>query len=189
MWKRTTETRFGLQVPKIERYNCGCLVSRSGEITCHEKQALVPFEEGLPPWLDQAWIRGRLLPLFQMDAELTAGKRFRLLSFRGHNDRERTIAVSICYESFLPWLPQYKKQSSVDAIVHLVYDGHWHDHPEVIERQILACRYRAIETRRWNLVCSTWTGTTIIDPTGRIVCQLPPKPGVLRSDDPQVAGG
>lgn len=182
MWKRTVETRYGLQVPKSEHYNCGCLVTRVGEVTCHEKQALVPFKEGLPPWLEQAWIRDRLLPFFQMDAELTASHRFRLLSFRDRDDRARTIAVSICYESFLPWLPQYRDPSSVDAIVHLVYDGDSYNHPEVIDRQILACRYRAIETRRWNLVCSTWTGTTIIDPTGRVVCRLRARPGVLRTD-------
>jgi len=182
MWKRTTETRYGLQVPKIESYNCGCLVSRLGEITCHEKQALVPFKEGLPPWLDQAWIRRRLLPFFQLDAALTAGNRFRLLSFHDHQAKKRTIAVSICYESFLPWLPQYRNGGPADAIIHLVYDGDWYKHRGVIQRQLLACRYRAIETRRWNLICSTWTGTTIIDPTGRVVCRLSSKPGVLRSD-------
>ncbi len=180
--KRVMETRYGLLVPKAKLYNCGCLVSRSGEISCHEKQALVPFKEGLPPWMNQAWIGGRLLPFFQLSGTLTAGNRFHLLSFRDHRDHGRTIAVSICYESFLFWLPQYRNDNSVDAIVHLVYDGDWHNHPGVIERQILACRYRAIETRKWNLVCSTWTGTTIIDPRGRVVCQLPAEPGVLRSD-------
>ena len=193
MWKRAMETRYGLQVPKTERYNCGCLVSRSGEITCHEKQALVPFREGLAFWLNQAWVRSRLLPFFRLNGAFTAGNRFRLLTFRDRDDKESSIAVSICYESFLFWLPQYQDDNSVDAIVHLVYDGDWYRHRGVIERQILACRYRAIETRRWNLVCSTWTGTTIIDPTGRVVCQLPSKPGVLRSDreklNSQAAGG
>ncbi|NQT15986.1 MAG: hypothetical protein HQ582_24740 [Planctomycetes bacterium] len=182
MWRRTIETRFGLQVPKIERYNCGCLVSGSGEIACYEKQVLVPFKEGLPPWLDQAWIRSRVLPFFQLEADLSASDRFRLLSFRDHDDEERTIAVSICYESFLFWLPQYRKTDSIDAVVHLVYDGVWADHPEVIQRQILACRFRAIETRRWNLVCSTWAGSAIIDPRGEVVARLPARAGVLRSD-------
>lgn len=183
MWQRGMESRYGLQVPVARRYNCGCLIARSGETTCHEKQALVPFREGLPAWLEQvSWVRGRVLPFFQLKADLTASNRFRLLPFRDQRDQERTIAVSICYEAFLFWLPQYRDQEDVDAIVHLVYDGVWHDHGEVIERQILACRYRAIETRKWNLVCSTWAGTTIIDPTGRIVGQLPTEPGVLRSD-------
>jgi apolipoprotein N-acyltransferase len=182
MWRQATEMRYGLQVPKIERYNCGCLVSRSGEISCHEKQALVPFKEALPRPLDQAWIRSRLLPLLQFEAAISAGDQFRLLSFPDHDDEERTIAVSICYEAFLFWLPQYGNRSSIDAIVHLVYDGVWADHPELIQRQILACRYRAMETRTWNLVCSTWAGSAIIDPRGEVVFQLPAESGVLRSD-------
>ncbi len=192
MWKRVVEKRYGLQVPVIRRYNCGCLVRRSGETSCYEKQALVPFKEGLPSWLEQAsWIRGRVLPFFQLKAELTPSNRFRLLSFRDRCDNEQTIAVSVCYESFLFWLPQYGKQATVDAIVHLVYDGGWYKHRGVIQRQILACRYRAIETRKWNLVCSTWTGTTIIDPRGRVLHSLSSKPGVLRSNsvDRSVARG
>ena len=68
------------------------------------------------------------------------------------------------------------------AIVHLVYDGYTVEHPGMIQRQVRACQYRAIETRKWNLVCSTWSGTAIIDPSGRIVRQLPARAGVLRSD-------
>jgi apolipoprotein N-acyltransferase len=52
----------------------------------------------------------------------------------------------------------------------------------MIERHIRACQYRAIETRKWNFVCSTWTGSAIIDPSGKIVAQLPGKAGVLRSN-------
>lgn len=182
MWRQAVETRYGLQVPTIRRYNCGCLISRSGQIACYEKQVLVPFKEGLPAWLDGTEMRGRIIRLFRLEPGLSPGNRYRTLSFRDQRGREKTIAVSICYEAFLFWLPQYRKREDVDAIVHLVYDGGWRDHREVIERQILACRYRAIETGRWNLVCSTWSGTTMIDPAGRIVRQLPPEAGVLRGN-------
>lgn len=183
MWRRAVETRYGLQVPMVRRYNCGCLVQSSGEASCYEKQVLVPFREGLPGWLEETpWIRSHFLPFFQLKGELTPSRRFRLLAFRDRHNQERTIAVSICYEAFLFWLPQYRDSSDVEAIVHLVYDGVWHNHREVIERQILACRYRAIETRTWNLVCSTWAGTAIIDPAGRVAAQIPAEPAVLRSD-------
>lgn len=182
MWKQAVETRYGLQVPTIRRYNCGCLISRSGQIACYEKQVLVPFKEGLPAWLGGTEMRGRILRLFGLEPGLSPGDRFQTLSFRDRRGRDKTIAVSICYEAFLFWLPQYRGCQDVDAIVHLVYDGGWRDHREVIERQILACRYRAIETGKWNLVCSTWSGTAVIDPAGRIVRQLPPEAGVLRSN-------
>lgn len=183
MWKRETTHRYGLEVAEGRRYNCGCLVSGLDKITCHEKRALVPFKEGLPGWLNQGWIRGRILPALQLHAPFTPGSQFRLLSFSDRHQQQRTIAVCVCYESFLPWLPQYRKTAPVDAIVHLVYDGDSIKHPELLQRQILACRYRAIETRTWNLVCSTWSGSAIIDPAGRVVCQLPATAGVLRSDD------
>ena len=71
-----------------------------------------------------------------------------MLSFRDREQQERVIAVSICYESFLPWLPQYRNSQAAEAIIHLVYDGDFVDHPGVLQRQILACRYHAIETRK-----------------------------------------
>ena len=63
-----------------------------------------------------------------------------------------------------------------------MYDGDFADYPELFERQLLSVRMRAIETRTWNLVCSCWRGTAIIDPRGRIVKQLHAIAGVLRTD-------
>ncbi len=182
LWKCETIERYGLQVSEVRGYNCGCLVSGPDVIAYHEKQALVPLKEGLPGWLDQGWIRGRILPALQWTAPFTPGREFGVLSFRDREQQERVIAVSVCYESFLPWLPQYRNSAPVDAVIHLVYDGDLVDHPGLLQRQILACRYRAIETRTWNLVCSTWAGSAIIDPTGKIVGQLSAAAGVLRSD-------
>lgn len=177
MWKREMTERYGLMVSEVRHYNCGCLVSGADEFTCHEKQALLPFKEGLSGWLDQDWIRGRILPALKMDASFTPGDDFRLLSFCDREQQEKVIAVSVCYESFLPWLPQYRNSRPADAIIHLIYDGDSVNHPDLLQRHILACRYRAIETRKWNLVCSTWSGSAVIDPTGKVVAQS----GVLRT--------
>jgi len=46
----------------------------------------------------------------------------------------------------------------------------------------IAYSLRAIETRKWQLVCSCWAGSTIIDPRGKIIKQLPPEAGILRTD-------
>jgi apolipoprotein N-acyltransferase len=180
--ERGTTQRYGLEVADVRRYNCGCLVSESGEIARHEKLALVPLKEGLPALLDHSSIRSRVLSELQLDRPLAPGREFGLLSFRDRQGKARSIAVSVCYESLLPWLPQYHESTTVDAIVHLVYDGNSAAHPGMIERQIRACQYRAIETRKWNLVCSTWTGSAIIDPSGKIVSQLAATAGALRSD-------
>jgi apolipoprotein N-acyltransferase len=182
MNERGTTQRYGLEVVEVRRYNCGCLVSKSGEIFRHEKLDLVPFKEGLPGILDTEWIRNRVLPGLQLNRQLHYGRRYAPLSFTDSDGDQHSIAVSVCYESFLPWLPQYRESANADAIVHILYDGNTAAHPGLIQRQILACQLRAIETRKWNLVCSTWTGTAIIDPTGKIVRQLPPVADVLRTD-------
>ncbi len=180
MLERGTVDRYGLEVSEVRRYNCAYLVSRSGAIAHHKKLQLVPLLEGLPRPLDHVAIRRRVLPLIGLKAPLSPGREYRPLAFRDRAGNRHSIAVAVCYESFFPWLPQYHDQE-VDAIVHLVYDGDTAAHPSVIERHVRACQYRAIETRKWNLVCSTWTGSAIIDPSGKIVAQLPTKAGVLAS--------
>jgi apolipoprotein N-acyltransferase len=167
-----TTKRYGLDVTEVRRYNCGCLVSTQGEIARHEKCDLVPLKEGLPRALNFDWMREHVLPMLKLNPTLSYGRDFRPLSFRDRRGVRRTIAVSVCYESLLPWLPQYRDSPEVDAIIHLVYDGHSVGYPGVMQRLIRACQSRAIETRKWNLVCSTWSGSAIIDPSGRIVRQL-----------------
>jgi|GEM_PF-6578568 len=80
-----------------------------------------------------------------------------------------------------PWLPQSGDSQAAEAIVHLVYDGQFAENRGVMQRQIRAAQYRAIETRKWDLVCSTWSGSAIIDPAGAVVAQLPATSGVLRT--------
>jgi len=177
-----TTQRYGLEVIEVRRFNSGCLVSKSGEICRHDKLDLVPFKEGLPGLLNTKWIRDRILPGLKFQRQLAYGRTYAPALFRDSEGKQHSIAVAVCYESLLPWLPQYRESPTVDAIIHLVYDGNTADHPGMIQRQIHACQLRAIETRKWNLVCSTWAGTAIIDPKGKIVRQLPTVAGVLRTD-------
>jgi apolipoprotein N-acyltransferase len=183
LWRPVTVQRHGLEIAEAQRFNCGCLFDGSNEIETHDKLALVPFKEMLPDWLPSGWLRDRVTQLLEMRAPLTPGRDFRTLKFRDRRGSEHAIAVSVCYESFLPRLPQYHVLNRPEAIVHLVYDGDTIEHRGLLQRQILACRLRAIETRTWNLVCSTWTGSAVIDPTGRVVQQLSAEAGVLRSDE------
>lgn len=178
----TNVMKYGLQVPQLNRYNCGCLVSTNADLDCHEKVELVPIREGLPPWLEYDFVRKTFLPFFRLNAPFSRGRQFHLLSFKDDNGHAHNIAAAVCYESWHPWLPQFRKDERVEAIVYVMYDGDFADYPELFERQLLSVRMRAIETRTWNLVCSCWRGTAIIDPRGRIVKQLPAISGVLRSD-------
>jgi apolipoprotein N-acyltransferase len=173
----------GQSYPVLCSYNCGCLFATSGTVVWHEKLVLVPIREVIPDWL--GWFPGIRRWLTNDTSAVTTyqpGRNFHPLTFEDRHGNQRRVAVAICYESWFPWLPQYHCKEPLDAICHLAYDGDFKDHPEYTQRMLLTIRLRAIETRTWQLVCSHYAGTAVIDPRGRIVKQLPPGPGVLRTD-------
>ncbi len=180
--KPTTTSKYGLNVAERHRFNCACLVSARSRISTHEKLVLVPFKEAVPAFLDNRSGLQILPQPITPKRPFSPGRRFRSFQLETREGEIRTFAASVCYESLIPWLPQYRTGNHFDAIVHILYDGDTSADPELIECQIQACRYRAVETRTWNLICSTWTGSAIIDPRGKIVARLGPIEGVLRSD-------
>jgi apolipoprotein N-acyltransferase len=181
--EQAIEFKHGKIMRIQHRYNCACLVTPGGEVRCHEKLITMPFREGLPSWLNCNWVRKALKKSSITEIlNIQRGRNFDTLTFSDASGMTRTVAVAICYESWLPWLPQYHCEEPLDAICHLAYDGDFKDHPEYTQRMLLTIRLRAIETRTWQLVCSHYAGTAVIDPRGRIVKQLPPGPGVLRTD-------
>jgi apolipoprotein N-acyltransferase len=110
------------------------------------------------------------------------GNSFIIHEMTDCNARRHRLGIAICYESWQPWLPQYHSKEKLDAICHLVYDGDFADYPVYTDRMLATIRMRAIETRSWQLVCSTWSGSAVIDPRGNIVKRLGPVQGVLRTD-------
>lgn len=174
--------KYGLTVHETHRYNCACLVGKDGKICSYEKMAIMPLREGFPYWYDWEWLKNNVKKNSNVNPNISAGRNFQTLTFTDSAGETRMIAVAICYESWFPWLPQYHCDEPLDAICHLAYDGDFKEHPEYTQRMLLTIRLRAIETRTWQLVCSHYAGTAVIDPRGRIVKQLPPGPGVLRTD-------
>jgi apolipoprotein N-acyltransferase len=166
------------------QYNCGCLTSPTGVVGCHEKLALMPFHEESPSWLRFLWeATAGFNSTPNTQSRFEAGKNFRPLSLTDRLGKRHRIAVAICYESWLSWLPQYHSQENLDAICHLVYDGSYVKFPLVNQRMLQSIRLRAIESRTWQLVCSYHASSAIIDPRGRIVAQLPRGQSVLRTDE------
>lgn len=156
------------------------LLSKVGLIQVHEKLSLVPIRESDSSFLINPIIQQFLgLP---ESAKLTSGTIFEVMSFTDSAGKTRKLAVSICYESWQPWLPQYHSNEKLDAICYLFYDGNFADYPVFVDRMLATIRMRAIETRTWQLVCSIWSGSAVIDPRGNIVKRLGPVQGVLRTD-------
>ena len=178
--QRRMITRYGLEMPESRLFNSACLISSDGKVSVYSKRLLVPVKEGLPDWLDTAFVRQNMKSLFDWEPRLSAGEDFQLLELKTKNGKTKKLAVAVCYELFLPGLPQYRQSSGADAVVYLVYDGIIADHPAWSERLLQACRYRAIESRKWNLCCTTWSGSAIIDARGNVVDRLDTTAAVLR---------
>ncbi|MBX3422841.1 MAG: hypothetical protein KF752_14905 [Pirellulaceae bacterium] len=181
--ERVMTEKYGLTIPELRRYNCGCLIAADGRVSCHKKLAIMPLREEVPYWFDWGWLRNIASSRSNGNSNITEGRKFETLEFTDAGGHRKRSGVVICCESWLPWLPQYHCQEPLDAICHLAYDGDFKDHPEYTQRMLLTIRLRAIETRTWQLVCTHFSGTAVIDPRGRIVKQLPPGPGVLRTDE------
>jgi apolipoprotein N-acyltransferase len=181
LWKVGTELKYGLPVSQRRAYNCAALIQTSGAICVQEKMALLPVREWLPVWLDQPFVRDRLLPMMGFNPVLSPGSEVRLLRFVQTTGQIKSVVVAICYESHLPWLPHYQKSREADAIIHLAYDGDFAASTDYENRQIWACQYRAIETRKWNLLCTYWSGSALINPKGLVVARLGSVPGTLRT--------
>jgi apolipoprotein N-acyltransferase len=141
-----------------DRFNSACLLTLDGRVDQYDKRMLVVVAE----------------------QDFTPGGDYRCLSFVTKDGRTVRLGVSICYEMHFPWLPQYQARNRPDVIVHLNNESWYKEYPGQHGHGTWACRYRAIETRTWQLVCATWTRSAVIDPRGNLREILPAKPGVLR---------
>ena len=104
--------KYGLTVPQSQQMNCACLWDsrQSGGngrdcLQVHEKQALMPLREYTPSWLNFDFVRTWIMPGLKSN-ELTPGEQSRTRSFMDSKGLERRLGIAICYESWLPWLPQ-----------------------------------------------------------------------------------
>jgi apolipoprotein N-acyltransferase len=82
---------------------------------------------------------------------------------------------------YFPWLPQYRRGDEADALVHLTNEGWTAAHPGLSQVENWVCQYRAIETRRWQLLCTTMGNSAVIDPRGEIRAVLRGERGAIRA--------
>jgi apolipoprotein N-acyltransferase len=161
--------------------NCGWLFGSTGQSDCHEKIALMPVREYCPIWLHPI-VQEILFSDVQIASQFDFGRNYHSLQFTGASGGQFSIAVAVCFESWIPWLPQYEKLKGVDAICHIASGRDFVKEPELYSRMLNTVRLRAIETRKWQLLCCQFRGSAIVDPRGRIVKQLGLESAVLRTD-------
>jgi apolipoprotein N-acyltransferase len=162
-------------------FNSACLVDPDGAIQRYDKTILVPFTETLPPLFKNSWFREQVLPTFGLNAPYEPGDGYRLLTFTTKSGRTVRLAVSVCYEMYFPWLPQYRRADEADAVVHLTNEGWAAGHSGLAQLENWVCQYRAIETRRWQLLCTTMGNSAVVDSRGHIRASLRGEPGTVRA--------
>ncbi|MGH9584155.1 MAG: apolipoprotein N-acyltransferase [Bryobacteraceae bacterium] len=148
--------------PENQPLNSAVLLGPSGEeIGRYDKIHLVPFGEYVPP-------------LFSFVNRITneAGD-----FVPGHDIKvlpagQDKLGVFICYESAFPDLVRQFTKKGANVLVNLSNDGYF-GHSDAHEQHLLIARMRAVENRRY-LIRATNDGiTAVIDPSGRIVRELP----------------
>jgi apolipoprotein N-acyltransferase len=162
------------------RTNSALLLQTGGVIGRHDKGKLVPYFERWPSWLVDPWLRRIIREELGTAPVYEPGQPFRVLRFSTKDGRIVHVGVSICFEMYFPWLPQYEKAHGVDAIIHLTNESIFGAYPDQTEHSTWACQYRAIETRTWQLVCANWSRSAVIDTNGKVRLLLSSEAGYLR---------
>jgi apolipoprotein N-acyltransferase len=157
---------------EARRFNSVVLASPDGRILGeYDKRDLVPLGEYLPLEQELPWLR-KLLP---------AAGAFSVGEPRGPLLLgDKRVLVLLCYEDILPDRVRADvDRTDPDLIVDLSNDA-WFPASRVPALHLALAKLRAIEHRRY-LVHLTNTGVSAaVDPSGRIVDELPPERAVAR---------
>lgn len=155
-------------------FNTGFGIDEKGQILGHyHKKVLMPFGEFIP-LADRFPILKELSP---QTGDFTPGNIDSPISFSLAQNQQLQISVLICYEDLIPELSADGVKNGGELLVNLTNDAWYGDTAAPHQHNMLAV-WRAIETGRY-LVRATNTGTTtVVDPLGRTILELPVfKPG------------
>ncbi len=151
---------------KSKVFNSAVLVSPDGQFAGrYDKIHLVPFGEYLP-----------FPSLFSFAGGLTreVGEFTHGASRAPLDAGSERIGIFICYESIFPdEVRQFARQGS-QVLVNISNDG-WYGDSGAWKQHLQQTRMRAIENRRWILSATNTGLTAAIDPSGRVVAEVPRK--------------
>jgi apolipoprotein N-acyltransferase len=143
-------------------WNAAFLVSGGKTIGHYDKIRLVPFGEYVP-------LRKML---FFAEKLVRAVGEFQF----GTNDRplkgKFSYGPAICYEVVFPQITRTQTVNGADVLVTITNDA-WYDGTAAPKQHLDQARLRAVEADRYLLRAATTGISALIDPSGRIVQQLP----------------
>ncbi len=157
---------------KTKLWNTAFLVSAGEAKGRYDKIRLVPFGEFVP--FRKA--------LFFAEKLVRAVGEFQF----GTNDRPMrgrfAYGPAICYEVVFPEIPATQVRHGANVLVTITNDA-WFDRTSAPRQHLDAARLRAVETNRYLLRAATTGISAHVDPTGRIVEQLPLfEKGIIRAE-------
>lgn len=156
-----TGTEFG---------NCAVLFDGEGNISDHyAKIHLVPFAEGIP-FADQYWMQKLMQLLAGFSHGWKAGEEFKTFTVQG--SEPICISTPVCFEDAFPSVCRKLYLAGSEVFVNITNDS-WSLMKSSEYQHYVISSYRAIECRT-TLVRATNGGyTTVTDPAGRILTDLP----------------
>jgi apolipoprotein N-acyltransferase len=151
-------------------WNAAFLVSRGRTIGHYDKMHLVPFGEYVPL---------RRMLFFAQKLVHTVGTFEFGTSDQPLIGRFR-YGPAICYEIVFPQIARAQVLHGADVLVTITNDA-WYDGTSAPQQHLNQARLRAVETDRYLLRAGTTGISALIDPTGRIIDQLPMnRQGIVR---------
>ena len=143
-------------------WNAAFLVSGGKTIGHYDKMRLVPFGEYVPL---------RKMLFFAEKLVHEVGE----FEF-GTNDHPLrglfAYGPAICYEIVYPQITRTQVRNGADVLVTITNDA-WYDGTSAPRQHLNQARLRAIEDDRWLLRAGTTGISALVDPTGRIVSEIP----------------
>lgn len=139
----------------------GCiLTSREGSTWPYSKIRLVPYGEvtpfrGIVTFLHFPWDFGGV--------DLNAGRELKPLEWRGHK-----LGALICFDNIFSFIPRAEAKAGAQYLV-VMTNNSWYPMRSGIRQHCDIDVFRAIETRRPLLRCSTTGWSQVVDRNGRII--------------------
>src|SRR5271157_2047551 len=133
------------------------------EVSRYDKIHLVPFGEYVPGWA----LPGLVHKITPEVGTFVPGSSYAVGKSPGGG-----IGVFICYEAIIPQLARRLVANGADVLVNISNDA-WYGDSAAAYQHLEMARLRAIENHRYLLRATNNGLTTLIDPYGRVLDEIP----------------
>lgn len=133
------------------------------EVSRYDKIHLVPFGEYVPGWA----LPGVVHKITSEVGNFVPGSTYSIARFPQGN-----IGVFICYEAIIPQLARKLVANGANVLVNISNDA-WYGDSAAAYQHLEMARLRAIENHRYLLRATNNGLTSLIDPYGRVLQELP----------------